>query len=1425
MRALRTLLAAAGVAASLAIVFAALFFGAPGEAQEDEQSTLGNLLSRVLSTPAQQVKIGSIDGALSSNATIHNVSIADHDGVWLEVKEAKIVWSRLALFSGRLQVDDLEISGLDLKRKPLPSENPPDSDQPILPQLPVKVVVDKFALNDFTLGEPVLGVAAKLAADGHASLGDPKEGLDFGLNARRLDAPGTFVVKLAYKPESQDLNLALDFNEPEGGLAARLMDIPGLPPVVLKVQGEGPLDSWKAGLDFNAGPTIGARGQAVLARTGGIRRLNLDLDSRIAGLVPAVVAPVVAGNTQLNGSVVFGDDGGYAIEKMVLASNVAELGISGYITANRQLDLKLAGRAKPTESGGATVAGRARIDKLALDARLTGPLSAPQLNGTLDAAGLSLPEASLDSLAARIAMTPVEGTKTFNLGAEVKARGFHPRDEALARAVGDHLDLEARGVLGADRVVDVELARIAIPTASIGYKGRFGAKIVQGDVTAAVPDLSAFSGLVDRPLAGAANLMAHLDGNPRKVVKAALDAKISGLSTGVERVDRVLGTEVTAKGGISRVPGGFSTDGLKVEGRNASLEFNGIATQQTADLRVQGELTDLRSVDERLGGRAGLHARLWGSLRKPNIAGKLSVPQGTALGRPVKDFDIGVDARDLKGALVASAAMDGYISDKAAQLRMHVARQQPAGWNLDQLELNVGSVMASGKLTLDAQNLAAGKLNIWAQNLDDLSPLLLTKLAGKLNLEVALDAPEGRQNAQIKGDGQSLAFGANSVRDFHADARVTDLWNRPVADGIISASAITAAGQSFQSVRLTAQGSPQGSVLDVSAKASGFDLAGHGTLVPAQPTRLDLDSFSARRGGRQVKLAGPGSITFEKGGVTLRDIVVAVEKGRIAISGSAGQQLSLDIDAKNVPLSAAEIAKPGIGLAGTLNASAHVTGTSSAPGGDYKLAISGLSVPATRNAGIPSIAIDAKGTLKDGKAGVDAKVNAGRAGALTVQGSVPVSGSGLDLRARGTIDAAIANATLGARGQRVTGKLAVDLTAKGSFANPLLGGTVGLSGGSFTDELHGVALKAITARLVARGNAITVERFSAQTKRNGTLSASGKVTVNPAAGFPADLTIKGNRATLVDSDIVTTVADLDLRVTGPVARSPTISGRVDIISMDVSIPDHLPATLAPLPETKHVGAPPVARERLAIIARENTSSGPPFKATLDLAIRARNRIFVRGRGLNAELGGRLQLTGTTAAPNAVGAFDLRDGRFDILGHRFDLTRGHLGFAGDLVPDLDFLAETTAGDVTAQIGITGNARQPEFSFTSTPALPQDEVISRILFNKDTGSLSAGQALQLAQAVAQFSGGGPGVFENLRKSLGVDSLDISTSASGGVTVGVSRYISDRVSVGVKGGAKPEDNGVVVNMDITRHIKAQAEADSNGAAKAGAAMEWEY
>ena len=175
-------------------------------------------------------------------------------------------------------------------------------------------------------------------------------------------------------------------------------------------------------------------------------------------------------------------------------------------------------------------------------------------------------------------------------------------------------------------------------------------------------------------------------------------------------------------------------------------------------------------------------------------------------------------------------------------------------------------------------------------------------------------------------------------------------------------------------------------------------------------------------------------------------------------------------------------------------------------------------------------------------------------------------------------------------------------------------------------------------------------------------------------------------------------------------------------------------------------------------------------------------------GLEAELASDLRVTGTAADPRIIGSLNVVRGTYSFAGRRFDLDDdGRIIFNGGPVtnPELALAASGTVDNLTATINIDGTATSPQISFTSAPALPQDEVLSRILFGGSVTSLSPTQAIQLAAALNSLrgSGGGLNPLGKLRSAAGIDRLRIlgADEATGrGTSLAAGQYISNDIYV---------------------------------------------
>jgi len=111
--------------------------------------------------------------------------------------------------------------------------------------------------------------------------------------------------------------------------------------------------------------------------------------------------------------------------------------------------------------------------------------------------------------------------------------------------------------------------------------------------------------------------------------------------------------------------------------------------------------------------------------------------------------------------------------------------------------------------------------------------------------------------------------------------------------------------------------------------------------------------------------------------------------------------------------------------------------------------------------------------------------------------------------------------------------------------------------------------------------------------------------------------------------------------------------------------------------------------------------------------------------------------------------------------------------------LRFVSATDTPNGEVRVIVEGPADEPEVTFESTPAGPQDEVLAQLLFGRNISEISAFQALQLASAVATLAGrGGNGIIGNLRDGFGLDDLDVTTTDSGATALRLGKYISDNI-----------------------------------------------
>ncbi|MEO0694426.1 MAG: translocation/assembly module TamB domain-containing protein, partial [Pseudomonadota bacterium] len=334
----------------------------------------------------------------------------------------------------------------------------------------------------------------------------------------------------------------------------------------------------------------------------------------------------------------------------------------------------------------------------------------------------------------------------------------------------------------------------------------------------------------------------------------------------------------------------------------------------------------------------------------------------------------------------------------------------------------------------------------------------------------------------------------------------------------------------------------------------------------------------------------------------------------------------------------------------------------------------------------------------------------------------------------------------------ISGPISFDLTVDGPPALSSVRGRISTQGTqvaapelplSFSDISGGVDLTG--------GQAIV--GLTAQVSGGGSVGVNGPVTLDGA--FPAQIDVGLNNVVVTDNVNYTSLLNGGISVTGPLTGGAAVGGTIDVGETTVRVPSSTVSTLGAIPDITHIGEtrPQLrTRERAGLVATGDdagsSGGGGSVAFPLDITINAPSRIFIRGRGINAELGGELQISGSTADTISTGEIELIRGRIDVLNRRFDLTEGQVELQGRFEPYVLLVAETTTDTGTASIIVQGPPEDIEVTFESSPEAPQDQILAQIIFGRDISQLSAFQALQLANAVATLAGvGGEGLVSRL------------------------------------------------------------------------------
>lgn len=1355
------------------------------------RANLAAIASSLASGDGRVVNISGLSGLWDGPITVESVVVEDGNGPWLALRDISADLSYRALIGRTISADRLTVGRIEVARAPVASDTPAEPSSGF--SLPVDINLPSIELSQILIGEQLAGGVAQLRAGGKVIAQAEPLRVESTLNATRIDgAGGDLDLALLFSPGEDKLDLNVSGHEPAGGVVANLLGLEGAPPVSIALEGSGPASNWQGQGALAVNEAVVAKLRGVHRFVDGGSRVELNGDGEFAQFLPEGLRHIVDGQTNIAFAGTIGTGGAVDVELASLTSSAIDVKAAGKVDPKASSDFRLTAN---TVGGAVTVvlgegAEAMSIGLRSLEATISGTGERPAIDASANIASFSHPQivlldAGIDLSSAGFDVANQTGPVEIGLSARQATTPI----EALAPFLVGQLSSQVKA--------EIEAGAIRLPV-----------------VTASTETLKASgSGTVSRSDGAASfDLTADIDRRALPPATHAVTGETSRIAASISR---------GADGALSLSNLDLTSGPLSAKGSAALADGN-------VQAALDGALADLAPAAPGVSGAINFAVTADGSMLGPAIKLDVTSERIEAAGQAITGLALSVSGTADAASPAADISLTGQVGDQSlngkGRLTTNDGRRQ-----VSRLDFTLGQNRITGDLDLDDSFLPVGSIAFTLPDLAPLAALALQQATGSANGTVNFS--NGATGPAIVVDATIPQFTRDTIngRDVRINARVDNYIAAPSIGGRIEAAGVTAGTTAVSGIDVT---------LTQDGVWTGFDGKATVNAIPASAkgrakyengaATVELASGRATLQGVAASIAAPATIVNADGLTRITGLVLDLGGGRATINGTAADQLALNAELASVPVSLANNFVPGLGAAGTVSGTVRVTGAAASPSIAYDIRANGAQTAQTRGAGFGAMSINSTGTFAGGALNFNATVGEGGGLAMRGGGTVQTGGSrALDIRFDGTVPFGFLTRQLAQQGVALTGAANVALRISGSTASPVIGGTVTTAGARFLDAQTGVAINDLSARIELGGGTARIASLTGALSTGGAVSASGTIGIEPASGFPADLSLRITDGRYTDGRVVAANFDGDLALKGPLTQSATLSGRINLARTVITLPERVAPSLARL-NVQHRNAPADVARQAEALKPVSSSGGGGGSFNLDLEVAAPQQIFVRGRGLNAELGGTIRLVGPASSPLTTGNFTMRRGRLGILGRRLDFSQGTINFSGSLIPELDFAATSNVDGRTVTVTVTGEATNPKFAFSASPALPEDEVFAQLVFGRAMGSLSAVQIAQLASAAATLAGigGSTSLLDNLQGKLGVDDIDVKTDEeTGDTSVSVGKYLNDRTYISIEKGAKPGSGKAAIDLNVGRGVKLRGEASDDGSTKGGIFYEKEY
>ncbi len=1331
------------------------------------------------------MRVARIEGSIYGKAVLRGVELRDTKRVFFTASAVDLDWRPFQFLSNRLDIRDLVILRGELRS--LPELNPGDPDDPLLPAFDIRI--DRLRADGLVIRDGVAGPRRVANLAGKVDIRSGRVLVD--ARASLADGTDRVVVNIDAMPDQNRLMIDGDVVAPANGAIAALAGL--TQDLAASIKGRGDWDFWQGRL---------------AARLGGRELTALGIDQRegqvrIRGFVRP--QPLIGSSSARALGPAIGVVARGTLDARVLAGMVALAGQAGTLSAQGAIDL---GQNRFDDVK--ILAGLSRPQLLAegLDARnlrakvtLDGPFGDLQAPYRLSADRVALAGLSAETLLAEGAAT--RKGRDFTIPVKVSATRI-----VTGNAYGDRLanGLTGQGVVRMrDGVLSSDPTRLT--SSSLVALVQLSGSTQRGRYLAVVD--------ARLPAFGIENVgNADVDANVRVAFGGGGPWDMLGDVRVLMR--RVINDSVVNLVGPSpRFASKFSYGaGQPFVLRDASLAAEKLALIGGGRLESDGRIVLRASGRHRDYGPLDLSAD--------------SIRGDTRAVLPLEDPLPALGVQDLRLAL--GTVPDGFSVDVTGQSTLGPLEgatriyAREAGRTQIRIErFTVSQALFAGDIYATSAGIE-GALNVSGGGIT--GDVTLDPRSGGQGVKAVLDLANARFDGEVpitinRGAAEIDALIAQGRNTIVGSIRAQGIGRGPLFIGRLAANANLVNGEGRVTASLAGR------------RGSNFELQ---TSAQIASNAITL-AGSGQYGNRRLRLVRPARLTrLDDGGWRLAPSVLRVGRGRLGAQGRFGGGLT-DISAQfnTVPLALFDVAVRELGFGGNASGTlSYRQAQGGVPTGKASIKLDNLTrtglivssrpVDIAANLALTADALAVRAVIAEQDKTV------GRAQARI--GSMP---QGFDLfgrlrrgslagqlRFNGPADSLWR--LLGIEAFDVTGQVGVAANLSGSLMDPSINGVLATRTARLESGLSGTVISDIASRGQFNGSRLTLTSFTGKAGSNGTVSGSGYVDygglfASPSRGVAVEIRATAKNAQLVNRD------DFGATVTGPLTISSdgstgTLGGDVVLNRGRFRLGQFNAAEALPVINVREINrrADEAPRRQRPAIWRYNVKA------------RAPNQFTVTGLGINSEWGANITLTGTVDAPRLNGQADLIRGEYEFAGRDFDLERGRINFRGESPPNpaLDIAASANLTDLNATINVRGSGLAPEISFTSTPALPEDELLARLLFGSSITDISAPEAVQLAAALASLRGGGGlDPINALRGAIGLDRLRIvegNQTLGQGTSIAAGKYITRNTYVEIVTDGRGY-SATQVEFQITRWLSLLSSISTIGRQSANVRISKDY